>query len=80
MIDTKIPSHLISFVNDTWKYEPDPMILKWLTDNIHNGFKLIRDENVFSKGYDAFDIRIRFESMEDAMLFNLTWKNKEEYG
>ncbi len=80
MIEIKVPGHLISFVNETWRYEPNPPVLEWLTDNASGGFKLVRDENIFSKGYDEFDIRIRFETREDAMLFNLTWRNKEVNG
>lgn len=80
MIEIKIPGHLISFVNETWRYEPDPRLLEWLADSTSGDFKLVRDENIFSKGYDEFDVRVRFDSSEDATLFNLTWRNKEVNG
>lgn len=32
-----------------------------------------RDQNIFAKSYDEFDIRILFECPEDALHFNLRW-------
>lgn len=70
----RIPESLIQFDKNTWVYVPNPDIEIWLANNASGRYRIVRDQNVFSRGYDAFDIRVRFEHPEDAFHFNLTWK------